>query len=606
MLYAFLYAEKQSIFIKQKRMKTAIFHKNSLSNFTQNRRINSIQKLCSFYLWAVLLFAFGGNAYAQEEGLQSKINGLKNNIKDVQTDKATFAQQLQSAGNEIFSLSYNIDFISPKGGSKQETYQFNLADLDANLINQQAAGNVMFVNLMTKNQQKLIKVLKNSVPQGYTNKIRIYAQDISNARELIADLKAAIPMASNQMQERLNLSNYDDMIVWLGNNIGSAQFGKTSIDQSCTFDKQAVGKVSLESVQSSGGKIQSSLFEFNLNDISPNLINFAVEGPKLVIRLKSVRGIRLIKVFINGQLSMYSNELEIYADNVDQARDISNILKKAVELSKTEVEASLPDLPNDANEIIQQINADIQQVEVSPWLFTQSINEGCVSEFTLVSSSSKGSKEENYAFNFTDLNPKLVDYKISKKSMVIELFTASGQNIIKLTQDGQVRAYTNQFSIYANDPETARQTVYRLKHLIGLCQENYTSPVPANQEEISPWLFDHITDIHIGNFSFAQKLSKGESENALRFEVTSANHKTSSHEIYEFNLCDIDPNSVNFFVKGKELFVKLETKYKQKIVKTYKNGKTQNYTNLIYIRINDIESARNMIEGFKSAIGFCS
>jgi hypothetical protein len=72
--------------------------------------------------------------------------------------------------------------------------------------------------------------------------------------------------------------------------------------------------------------------------------------------------------------------------------------------------------------------------------------------------------------------------------------------------------------------------------------------------------------------------------------------------IYEFNLSDLNPNSVEYDIKGKELSIVLNTNYNAKVIKTYEDGELQNYTNKINIYANDIDLARNLILGLKESI----
>jgi hypothetical protein len=70
-------------------------------------------------------------------------------------------------------------------------------------------------------------------------------------------------------------------------------------------------------------------------------------------------------------------------------------------------------------------------------------------------------------------------------------------------------------------------------------------------------------------------------------------------EIFEFNLSDIDPRSVDFEAKGKWLTVKFDTNFKNKIIKAYKAGKIQPYANSMEIAMKDVETARGFIAALK-------
>jgi len=318
-----------------------------------------------------------------------------------------------------------------------------------------------------------------------------------------------------------------------------------------------------------------------------------------------VRGSKLIKVSENGQAGAYDKDLQFYAANIDQARDIVSVLKLAIEKAAEVVAAAMPKTGTSPSSVIADINSTIASVEFGTSQLSQTFSPGCVTELVIVTSSAKVSKEEKYAFSFRDLNPTVIEFKVNKNVMEVTLQTLTGQKLIKYWKDGQVQSYVDGVSIMVNDPEDARSTVFRLKKLIQLCIDQNKSVVPDGTMKVKlDWLTGAIGDVSVGDVTFNQSFTNPEGDD-IRFEVTSAGAKTSDQEVFEFNLCDIDPNLVNFSVTGKNLFVKLETKYKQKIIKSYKNGKTQNFTNEVLIRCNDIESARNLIDAVKGAAGKC-
>ncbi len=559
----------------------------------------------AFLLIGLFAGSFTASADTDEDALNAGIEALKEGIQNVSTDKTTYNQDLTILGPAAYILNYKVDEISSKGKSKQTVYTFNLADLDENLISRQSSGSQMYVSLRSKNQQKLFKYSEDGEQKGYANEFRIYVNDVDNARIIIDKLKETVPLANKLMKNRLQLSSYEQMQEWLKNNIGTVILGSDTYNQELVFNPDVVGKVSMKLVHSTGKKVESFLYEFNLADLSTHLLKFDVSGNKLEINVQVERSLKLIKTFEDGQLKNYRNDIEIYAESIDQARDITNVFKMAIEKAGPLVEAALPVLPDQASLIIEAINADVKAVDLNTEQISQSFTKDCVTEFRFQKVTSKSSTEESYSFNFNDLNANLVAYKVKGNELLIELFTESAQKLIKVTADGQIKEYSKQMSIYVNDPEAARLTVYRLKALIELCKNTYQSPVPEGTmtEKIS-WLSERIPDVTKGDATYTQKLEIKDGDD-IRFELTTSGKKSSTYEVFEFNLCDIDPNMVEFSIKGKDLFVKLTTKFKQKIIKSYKDGKTQKFTDEVLIRENDIESARIVIETIKAAIAQC-
>ena len=78
--------------------------------------------------------------------------------------------------------------------------------------------------------------------------------------------------------------------------------------------------------------------------------------------------------------------------------------------------------------------------------------------------------------------------------------------------------------------------------------------------------------------------------------------ENSIEERYEFYLNDLDANSLNFKVSGKKISIVSISKNKTKFIKYYKDNTLQDFQNEIGILTSDIETSREMVEAFKSAI----
>ncbi len=571
-----------------------------LSNIRNRKRFAVlITALISAYLFLVpsLLLA---------QDLSSDVEQLKSSLKDVITDKYTRNQKFETAADVPYILDYELTEITQKGKSSQEKIRFNLADIDENLVRRQASGSDMIISLKARNQQKLFQEFENGLPDNYVSEFQIYVNDIDEARIIMDLLKKLIPLAAKKMETRLQLDSYDDMLSWMENNVGTINKEKSSTVQAFKADKSTAGKVMLKVTESSGSKMTTRDFEFNLSDISTNLIRFEVKTKDVEVYLPVVRAARLIKTYKDGVPDSYDKDLVIYAESIDQARDMTHVLKMLCEKAGDVVDAARPELPATADELIEMLNKEVARVDQGDKTISQRFEKGCISALSQIFSNTKGSNEDNFAFSFQDINPDLVDYKIRQNTLLLELHTETGQDLIREDSDGEVKGFVNGFSLYVNDPESARNALFILKALIAHCQKAYKSPVPQSGDmgAYITWLNANITDINMGDMHYKQSFT-GESGDDIRFELTSSGSKKSDFEVFEFNLCDIDPNSVDFKIKGKDLFVELSTQYRQKIIKAYKNGKTQNFTDDLLIRVADIESARNIIEAFKKAVGTC-
>ena len=92
----------------------------------------------------------------------------------------------------------------------------------------------------------------------------------------------------------------------------------------------------------------------------------------------------------------------------------------------------------------------------------------------------------------------------------------------------------------------------------------------------------------------------------VSFTVSNTDDKgKTTDEIYEFTLADMNKLMVDLKVSGKNVEVNIPCKNKEKLVKVYKNGVQQAWGTEAKIEANDVETAKNIVEAFKSAISQC-
>jgi hypothetical protein len=110
-----------------------------------------------------------------------------------------------------------------------------------------------------------------------------------------------------------------------------------------------------------------------------------------------------------------------------------------------------------------------------------------------------------------------------------------------------------------------------------------------------------VGDVGIEENTIKQAMEPVEEGNVDKVKYTRIEVKgtSSTQEVFEFNLSDINPASVDFEVSGKFLTVKFETNFKNKIIKAYKAGKIAPYVYQLELAMTDTESARNMIAVLK-------
>src|SRR5690606_13220510 len=124
--------------------------------------------------------------------------------------------------------------------------------------------------------------------------------------------------------------------------------------------------------------------------------------------------------------------------------------------------------------------------------------------------------------------------------------------------------------------------------------EAYKPPFNTDLNSTVTWVLENIKETTLDDVTIVQKFEPVESgkNDKFKFTIREVNSKGSgAEELYEFNLANFDPNSLQVEIKGKWLYVSMETDFKNKIINYYKDGKIQPYTSKIDFAVNDTEIA---------------
>ena len=86
--------------------------------------------------------------------------------------------------------------------------------------------------------------------------------------------------------------------------------------------------VLLEITDVSKGEIV--VYKFNLIDINPMKVEFETSGDEVQVNLTTMGGNDLIEVIENGETDDFDDEISIWANDVEEARDISKAIEYLV------------------------------------------------------------------------------------------------------------------------------------------------------------------------------------------------------------------------------------------------------------------------------------
>jgi BarA-like signal transduction histidine kinase len=539
------------------------------------------------------------NGIAQGDDLNIQLQKLKGLLSKVSTGTKTYDQSVKPL--QYGTLIYTVEETDQKGVKTVYDHEFNLADIDPYTVKQETQKDVILVSLTVRNKQKLVKVSKNSEVQSYSTNVEIRAKDIDNAREITDVIKKAIPPAEKLLAGKLKLKTYDEMVLWLINNTKNIELGTKSIKQNLVKGNY-VGSLKLTEVETDAKGSIETQYSFNLADINLNSVNFKVTGNRFGLNFEIIQGTKAIRSIEAGKNS-FQNELTINTNNVDEARDLKTVLSLVVPLAQEKVKADNPksatmvDVSNALKLLVKDIKTNEKQ------LF-QTIDPQCVTTVTQTNQTASSTEKTLYTFNWMDLNPNLTKIQTTGDRMFVEATALDKKSVIMVYKNDKFEGYKNEVNLFAEDIEVARRLKDVTDKAIEKCKASYKVPFSSGTPEIFNWLKKTIGDVVVEESSVKQSFEAAESTslNKVKYTCISVKGNTSSEEIYEFNLSDINPATVEIQVKGKWLYVKFETNFKAKIINAYKDGKILPYASSMEIVVKDVESARGVIAGLEKCI----
>lgn len=567
-------------------------------------KTNSLEKSWSGasrkFLIACMAMVSAHLSSAQVAELKSQVAALEKALTGVQSGSKGYEQKISFIEPAVVRYSY--DETDSKGNRTNFAYEFNLADIDPYAVREQTQKDLISVTISARNKQKLIKAFKNEAVQPYDAQTAIIARDIDNARVIADIVKKAIPLAEKVMASRLKLSGYDAMLSWLVSNVKDVNLGEKSIAQSLAKGEQP-GTLIFTRVEKDAKTSNEEVFVFNLSDVNANSVAYKITGNQFAIALETVQKSRYFGVTKNGQQKPYADDLVIATNGADEARDIKNVLTSAIPLAAEKVKGSMPAVASEKDGV-QKMTALTTDVTYGTRQVTQSFLGGCLTTFTQVEKDAKTSSKSALKFNWMDVNPLATKLEVSAEKVYLDLHFAEDKKLVMSTVDDKFKGYDNSVKLYMPDIESARKAKHVLDKLVEKCKGSYKEPFGSDATTTTAYVRANVKELSVDELTLKQAIEPIEGDNN-KFKYTSmeVNPKGSGAEqVYEFNLSDINPTSISVEVKGKWLYVVMETDFKGKIIKYYKDGKIQPYTSSLQFAVNDVDVARNLVSALGKAV----
>ena len=554
------------------------------------------------YIVGITLIFSSIISLGQQSDFESIISELQASLIEVQTGDETYTHEIEMMGYSV--LKYTLVEVDVKGNREEIIYEFNVADLDPYVVREETKKDIIYLSLTIDNGQKFIKEYVNGEIKGYEENMLMVTKNIDNARIMKDLIKKAIPIAEEIMSNKLKVEPYEEMESWLVENVVSAESSGKAYNQNLVSEGDYPGNMRLiQTIVTDKSSVENQ-YLFNLADININTLKFNISGSSFSLEFETNRKQKVIKVYENGSPDGFDDELEIFTNNVEEARDLKNVLQLVVPLAEDKVEDAIIKF-DELQPALDYLGKFIQNIDYGDESFEQSIEGDCLMSYSRVESDAKATEKLTANFNSIDVNGNLIDYDVTSGKMYVEFTTKESIDLVKKFENDEFNKYDDELKIYAENVEVARRIKATLEDIIRICERDYIDPfADMTLEQKIQWLTENIEEVRIGDKTITQTFERIDDSDPdkIKLNKLEVSAKGGQEEIFEFNFTDLNPKSIQYDIGSKTLAISIETKFKEDIIKYYKDGEIENYQDGFELSMADIEKSRNVILVFNQII----
>ena len=581
------------------------FKEDKLDSYTNYLEIllsgaDAAQELTNLFKTAIPL------ANSSEKGWNTNtdaLSWLKNNISKINSGSETFDQSFSFGEHKDYLASFTIKKTDQKNVSTEEKYEFSVLDINKKNLAVKISGTQLSVSVETLGNNHYIKYTKNNEQQSFGNSFEIIAEDIDQARNIIAAFFTAIEKSKSVIPDFGTLQKSLDFIT---KNTIELTLEKKTLNQKISFiPGNGTKSIFTYSEPDPKGKPIEERYEFYLNDIDANSLNFKVSGEKISIVSISKNKTKFIKYYKDNTLQDFKDEIDILTTDIETSREMVEAFKVAIKSSETQ-----PTIWKNIGEAIgyltntltgETIGSDIYKLNFSS-ISTEPLNVKYVQDKT----DAKGTMvEQSVEFYPYMLDPGTVKIGSSGKYLNVGASVNTKKSFVKVFKEGKQQAFGDGIEIMAFDARQAQDIAEAIKYLASNGKPK--DKVWSDKQSAIKFIMENVGDLKSEVKDVKQKIELTNNDPCkISLTVSSIDDKGKTTDaIYEFALPDMNKLIVDLKVSGKNVEVTLSCKNKEKLVKVYKNGAQQAWGTDVEIEANDVETAKNIAEAFKGAIAQC-
>ena len=258
--------------------------------------------------------------------------------------------------------------------------------------------------------------------------------------------------------------------------------------------------------------------------------------------------------------------------------------------------------------VVAGMQAVLQTVENNKNQITQTLKEKepGVLLYTCTTTTIKDGKsqQEVYEFNMADIDINTIRAFTNKDVIQVQCLVAKKQKFIKKTTDNLKSNYEQEVFFYAKNIDNGRELVDALKGLVPISENiiDKRLSLKTYQEHLN-WLVANITQVNLLDKQYVQKLtSSSKIPGRLEFIVDQVSSGKSVNSSFQFNLANLNPNSIFAEVKGDVIVLHVETRRKLDVIKAFATTVQKDYVNNFDFYCESVEKSRDLQKVLKQAV----
>ncbi len=525
---------------------------------------------------------------------EEALDWLTENVTTSENSGTTYDQTF-SRGAKPYLATLLTGYTDNRGTAVSILRTIDLGDIDPQEVSLHVSGKSLKVEVPVKDRNYFIAEKNGEGEISFSRDMEIHADDIELARNIV---NAMVYLASNTRAERPAWNSYAEALNFVKSRMGNVTSGGDTYDQSMDFDGSPSGTVIVTyGITDSRGTSSKQTSTFYPADIQvPVELNASSRGAYL--ELNTIDKEKYIKRTEDGNPASWDDNVRIYVDDIDLARDLGRALEYAVGNSSTG-DAGLNNVEK-INEWIAE-NVDGMIVDGDEVKQVLSLNPGLenklILEVTTVDAEGTTTSEK-YEVYPEDLSAEDNVLEVSGTRLYVPLSTGR-ESYIRHYKDGALQSYTRTADIYFDDVQSAKYFTDAMRYLIG------TSKVESREMKSAgeAWAFlkEHIRKVEVNGDVYDQSVERPEADNPCKVKLTrneTDSRGSSAAYDWEFMVSDIDPAGSKVSVSSREVRITLATKDGQKLIKPYKNGEAQNFDDEVVVQADDMLEARKILGAF--------